>query len=200
MIRLYGIHASRAFRSLWMLEELGVEYEHIATNFSGDNQKPDYLAINPNGRIPALVDGDTVLFESMAINLYLARKYDRGLQPKSLQDQALAVQWSFWVMTEIEKPLLTVLRNRRLLPEDQRDAAAADLAEQELARPLAVLDGAMADRQHLVGESFSVADLNVASVLAWAPPSGVRFDPHPNVERWLKECLSRPATKKAQGR
>ena len=106
MIKLYGVPLSRAFRSLWALEEIGVEYENVPVNFIGDSKKPEYLAINPNGRIPALVDGDLTLFESMAINLYLARKYDGGLQPKALEDEARAVQWSFWGMTEIEPHLL----------------------------------------------------------------------------------------------
>ena len=82
MIKLYGVPLSRAFRSLWALEEIGVEYENVPVNFVDDAKKPQYLAINPNGRIPALVDGDLTLFESMAINLYLARKYD-GVRSRS---------------------------------------------------------------------------------------------------------------------
>ncbi len=78
-MKLYGIAGSRAMRSLWAAEEVGVEYEHVPTHFIGDSKKPDYLAINPNGRVPALVDGDVTLFESMAINLYLARKYGGAL-------------------------------------------------------------------------------------------------------------------------
>ena len=78
---LYGISASRAFRSIWAIEEVGIEYEHVPTSFRGDAGQPEYLAINPNGRIPALVDGDLKLFESMAINLYLARQYGGDLMP-----------------------------------------------------------------------------------------------------------------------
>jgi glutathione S-transferase len=199
MIKLYGIPASRALRPLWMLEELGLEYENVPTNFTVDNRKPEYLALNPNGRIPTLVDGDIVLFESMAINLYLARKYDGGLEPKSLEDQARAVQWSFWVVTELEKLLVTVILNRFVFPEAERDPAAIDSALAEIPKPLAVLDGVLEGRRYLVGESFSVADLNVASVLVWAAPSGVSFAKYPNLERWLQECLSRPAARKAQG-
>ena len=84
MIKLYGVPGSRAMRSLWMLEELGVPYEHIKTNFAdGGTRKPDYMKINPNGHIPALQDGDVTLWESLAINLYLARKFDKGLWPKT---------------------------------------------------------------------------------------------------------------------
>src|SRR5262245_39410304 len=109
MIKLYGIRQSRAARSLWCLEELGVPYEHVPIHFATDAKKPEFKAINPNGKVPALVDGDVTLFESMAINLYLVKKYDKaGLQPKSLEDEARAIQWSFWGMTEIEPSLLVV--------------------------------------------------------------------------------------------
>jgi glutathione S-transferase len=130
MIRLYGIRQSRAARSLWAIEELGIPYEHVATNFTTDAKKPEYLAINPNGRIPALVDGDVTLFESMAINLYLAKKYDtKGLYPKSAADEARAIQWSFWGMTETEQALLQMLMHRLFLPEPQRDESLAKAAE-----------------------------------------------------------------------
>jgi glutathione S-transferase len=198
MITLYGISASRAFRPLWMLEELGLAYEHVKTNFTGDNKQPDYLAINPNGRIPALVDGETVLFESMAINLYLAEKYDGGLWPKSTEDRGRALQWSFWVMTEVEKPLLEVLFHSVILPEDQREAAVAAAATEQLAAPLRVLDAALAGRDQLVGDAFGVADLNVASVLAWAQMARFDFSATPNVSRWLSACTSRPAAQAAQ--
>ena len=79
-ITLYGISASRAIRSIWAAEEIGLEYTHVPTHFGRDAKHPDYLAINPNGRIPTLVDGDLVLFESMAINTYLARKYGKRVR------------------------------------------------------------------------------------------------------------------------
>jgi glutathione S-transferase len=197
MITLYGIPASRAFRCLWMLEELGLEYESIPTNFMGDNKQPDYLALNPNGRIPTLVDGDTVLWESMAINLYLAEKYDGGLQPKSLEDRGRATQWSFWVMTEIEKALLEYLFHTLLLPEDQRDAAVSAAAAKQLQAPLEVLDGVLQGREHLVGDRFTVADLNVASVLSWAQMARFDLSAVPNVSHWLTTCTSRPAAQAA---
>jgi len=199
MIKLYGVPMSRAFRSLWALEEIGVEYESVPVNFVGDSKKPQYLAINPNGRIPALVDGDLTLFESMAINLYLARKYDGGLQPKALEDDARAVQWSFWGMTELEPHLLQILLNRVLLPEDQRDASEAEAGVAALQAPLGVLDGALADRSHLLGDAFSIADLNVASVLSWAIFVGLDLSGFPRVKAWFDSCLSRPAASRARG-
>jgi glutathione S-transferase len=199
MIKLYGIRQSRAMRSLWALEELGLPYEHVPTNFTTDAKQPSYLAINPNGRIPALVDGDVTLFESMAINLYLAKKYDsKGLYPKSAADEARAIQWSFWGMTETEQALLQVLMNRVFLPAPQRDEALALAGEEKLAQPLRVLDGALADKKYLLGDAFTIADLNVASVLAWALFAKTDLSKTPNVARWLGECCGRPAFAKAQ--
>ena len=199
MIKLYGVPMSRALRSLWALEEIGVEYESVPVNFIGDSKKPDYLAINPNGRIPALVDGDLTLFESMAINLYLARKYDGGLQPRALEDEARAVQWSFWSMTELEPHLLKMLLNRVMLPEDQRNASEAEAGVADLHAPLGVLDGALADRSYLLGDSFTIADLNVASVLSWAIFVGLDLTGYPRVKAWFDTCLGRPAVARARG-
>jgi glutathione S-transferase len=133
MIKLYGVRASRALRSLWAIEELGLEYESVPTNTSGDTRTAEFLKLNPNGHIPVLVDDTTVLWESLAINLYLARKYGAGsLWPATVADEGRAFQWSLWAMTELEAPLLAALMHRRLLPEAQRDAAKA--AEAEKAR------------------------------------------------------------------
>jgi glutathione S-transferase len=106
----------------------------------GSAKTPEYLAVNPNGRIPAIDDNGFKLWESMAINLYLARKHGSGLLPKTMEDEAQAIQWSFWVMTEVEKPALAVLLHRFFLPEDQRDSKLADEGEQQLQKPLEVLD------------------------------------------------------------
>jgi len=160
-------------------------------------RRPDFLAINPNGRIPALIDGDTVLWESMAINLYLAEKYDGGLHPKSVEDRGRATVWSFWVMTETEKVTIEFLFNSLILPENDRDPAAVAAAAEQLEAPFAVLDGALEGRDHLVGSSFSVADLNVASVLGWCRPSSFDFSATPNLGRWLKSAMGRRAAKAA---
>src|ERR1700674_1850041 len=168
-LKIYGVPMSRAYRALWMANELGLDYESVPIHFAdGSAKTPEYLAVNPNGRIPAIDDDGVVLWESMAINLYLAKKHDRGLWPKAPGEEAQAIQWSFGVMTEVEKPTLAVLLHRVFLPEDQRDPKAAEDGEQQLQGPLKVLDQALAKTGHLIGSTFTVADLNVASVLAWA--------------------------------
>ena len=199
MIKLYGIPASRAFRSLWAIEEVGVEYEHVPVHFVGDSKKPEYLEINPNGRIPALVDGDVTLFESMAINLYLAKRYGGDLYPKTTEDEGRALQWSFWGMTELEPSLIKILMHRLLLPEDQRVPAEADAGAEVLQAPLRVLDDALAERPFLLGGAFSIADLNVASVLSLAGFAGFDFSSFERAKRWFDTCMARPAAGRAQG-
>jgi glutathione S-transferase len=200
MIKLYGISASRAARCLWMLEELGVPYENVPTSFIGDTKKPEYLALNPNGHIPTLDDDGLVLWESMAINLHLARKYGAkaGLWPAADADQSRTVMWSIWGMTEIEPPALKVLMNRVFLPEAQRSADAAAEGERELQKPLGVLEGALAKTPYLLGQSFTAADLNVHSILQWATTWG-RCDVSgvPKTAAWLARCGERPALARA---
>ena len=201
MITLYGITNSRAFRCLWMLEELGLPYQHEKLDYRDDALRSrDYLAINPNARIPALKDGDFVLWESMAINLYLARKYGQAtnLWPDTTESEGLAWQWSFWAMTEVEHPLLSVLMHTRMLPEDKRDPDKARRNRGILRAPMGVLDQALADGDYLVDGRFTVADLNVASVLSWTKPARYPLKSLPNLHAWLDRCLARPPRKRAQ--
>ena len=100
-LKIYGVPQSRAYRTLWMANELGLDYENIPIHFAdGSAKTPEYLAVNPNGRIPAIDDNGFKLWESMAINLYLAKKHASGLSPKTMEDEAQAIQWSFWAITE----------------------------------------------------------------------------------------------------
>jgi glutathione S-transferase len=199
-LNIYGVARSRAFRTLWMAGELGLDYEHVKVDFAtGETRTPAHLALNPNGHVPVIDDDGFILWESMAINLYLAKKYGAGrLYPTRLEDEARAWQWSFWGMTEIERPVLTALFNRAILPEDKRDPAAADAAEKSLAAPLKVLDGGLGPTLYLLGDHFTVADLNVASILAWARPAQIDMSPFPKVAEWLKNCAERPAARAAR--
>lgn len=198
MIKLYGISGSRALRSMWAIEEVGVEYELVPTHFMGDSKKPEYLAINPNGRVPALVDGELVLFESMAINLYLAKTHGGKLWPEGDADQARAIQWSFWGMTEIEPHLIAILLHTMMFPEAQRDPEQVTAAEKGIRRPLEVLEAHLADREHLLGGEFTIADLNVASVLSMSGLVGYDLSEQTAVAAWLARCTSRPSLARAQ--
>src|SRR4029077_14031075 len=199
-LKIFGVARSRTFRTLWMAKELGLDYEHVKVDFAtGDTRTPAHLALNPNGHVPVIDDDGFVLWESMAINLYLAKKYGAGtLYPTRLEDEARAWQWSFWGMTEVERPVLTALLNRAFYPENQRDAAAADAAEKSLAAPLKVLDGVFGPSPNLLGDRFTVADLNVASILAWARPAQIDMSAFPKLAEWLKNCAERPAARAAR--
>src|SRR5215469_4578363 len=108
-LKIYGIARSRAFRNLWAAGELGLKYEHVLTDFS-DNattscRAPGFKAINPNAAVPVIDDDGFKLWESLAINLYLAKKHgEKGLYPKSAQDEAKAWQWALWTATSVEGP------------------------------------------------------------------------------------------------
>ena len=194
MLTLYGSMTSRAHRVVWMLKELGLAFEHVPTNFfDGSTHKPEFLAINPNGRVPALDDDGLLLCESLAINLYLAKKHGGPLAPVDLREDALATQWSFWVATEIEKPLLLAGANRALFAPESRSEEEALSAIGKLGRPLKVLDAHLTRQQYLLGESFTVADLNVATVMDLAPQCGIALDAWPRVQAWHNDCLARPA-------
>ena len=198
MVKIYGIASSRALRPLWLLEEIGLEYEHIPIDFRNkENLKPEYLEVNPNGKIPTLIDDDLVLFESMAINLYLAKQYGGRLFPDNAKDEASANMWSYWVMTEVEYCLLTVLLHSRVLDKEKRDPDKVDRNLKALEKPFTVLDQALADKQYLINDSFSVADLNVAAVFSWCRPARINLESWPHLKDWLERCITRSAFKRA---
>jgi len=197
MLKLYGSSKSRAARSLWALEEVGAKYEHIPIA-PNEAKSPDNLKRNPNGHVPVLEDDGHLIWESMAINLYLAEKYGTGsLWPKDVGARADAYKWSIWGMTEVEPHLISILRNRVLLPADQKDEKAATQAVEALKGPLKVLDGSLKDG-HLLGGAFTIADLNVASVLSWAMMLRLDLSATPTAQAWLQKSVGREANTKVR--
>ena len=195
---LYGISSSRAFRSIWAAEEIGLDYDHVPTSFRCDNQKPEFLAVNPNGRIPALVDGELQLFESMAINLYLTKNYGARLLPEGEAGEAKVLQWSVWGISEIEPLQMQIVVQQFFTPEDKRDAEVVSRATQALARPLGVLNTALGEGHYLLGEEFTIADLNVAGVMDLLMMLQFDFSQWEHVARWLKACQERPSYSSAK--
>jgi glutathione S-transferase len=198
MLKVYGTSMSRAGRALWAAEELGLKFEHIPVGIAdGSTRKPEHLRLNPNGHIPVIDDDGTILWESMAINLYLAEKYGKApFWPTAAGDRARVYQWSFWGMTEAEPHLIAVFRNRVMLPKEQRNEQAATDALESLKAPIKVLDEHLKGRPHLLGSDYTIADLNVASVLLLAPMIGVDMSGVPAARAWLEKCLARPAAQK----
>jgi glutathione S-transferase len=190
MIVLYGSGPTRSTRAAWMLEELGLKYE-LLHDF--DQRSPEFselLRHNPNGKLPTLVDDGFAVWESMAVNLYLAQKYGGGLWPESFEDQTRASMWSFWAMTELEQPLYSMIALRR------RDPGAAAELDAKVQRPLRVLEAELSSHTHLLGDAFTVADLNVACVVTFGRFGQLDFSPFPRVDAWHRRCIERPAAKR----
>jgi glutathione S-transferase len=194
-LTVYGKPASRAFRVLWAAEEIGVRYENVPYDFNGPEiRSADFLAINPNGTIPAIIDDGAPLFESLAINLYLARKHGR-LWPDDLRGEALAFQWTLWAATEVEALLGTWFYHAHLLPAGERKPELADDAAGKLPRKFDALERALGAAQWLAGNGFGIADLNVAAVMFRAPRFGL--DRWPRIADWHSRCYARPAARRA---
>jgi glutathione S-transferase len=196
-LKIYGVARTRAFRALWIAEELGLAYEHVPIEIGDAGaRRPEFLALNPNGRLPLIVDGDFVLPESLAITLYLAKKYAHGtLYPAALEGEARAWQWSFWALTEVDRGVNIWSLHAVRLPPAERDAGLRDEALGVLAAPFKVLEAAVSKNPHLLGPDFTVADLNVAAVISRAVDMDLSAWPH--LKTWLMRCLDRPAARRA---
>jgi glutathione S-transferase len=169
-MRLYEFGPTRSIRVRWTLQELGVDFEAVSVDLAaGAHRRPEFLAINPAGKLPVLVDGDRVLTESVAIVLYLAEKYpERGLIPRDLEERAQLYRWLLFAATELEQPLWRIARHTSLYPEPRRLPGDVALAREEFVAMAALLETHMQGRQYVVGERVTVADLVLAYTLDWA--------------------------------
>jgi glutathione S-transferase len=205
---LYGsIEATRSWWVAWMCRELGLAFRNERTESALDAslKSREYLSLNPNGLVPAIDDDGFVLWESMAINLYLAKRYGRArLLPEGLEAEALATQWSFWAVTRVEIPLLLVsVANRNLPPGSEMERyylnhipmwTPSEVARSQavLNTPLTLLDEKLGSSPYLLGSDFSVADLNVAAILSRNAGAQINLRDKPKLANWLHSCWSRP--------
>jgi glutathione S-transferase len=197
MLRIHGSARSRTIRTLWMAGELNLPYEHDdLLPRSPGTRTAEFLALSANGALPVIEEDGFALSESMAINLYLAKKHGKELYPATPEAEALAWQWSFWTVDRIDRQLVTYANHAFVLPEAQRSAASAEAAWSEIEPALGVLDGRLARSSWLVGDGFTVADLNVAAAMY----RGLFMDlaKWPDVKDWLARCWDRPAAKAAR--
>ncbi|MEZ5702111.1 MAG: glutathione S-transferase family protein [Burkholderiaceae bacterium] len=209
-LTIYGIPASRAVRPLWAATELGLEFTHVNLPYQGGNTRtPAFLAVNPNGHVPVVVDqrpdgqGEAVVvWESMACALYIARHHGpadgKSIAPATPAEDAHALKWSFWAVTEAESDALTVLMHRMVMPPERRKPELAAAAERRLAVPFRVIEQHLAAQQEkaiafLAAPRFTVADLCVASVLNWARPARELMAAFPLTHAWIVRCIERPA-------
>jgi len=192
-MKLYGFGATRSHRTLWALRELDAEFEFVPVNLlNGEQRRPDFLLLNPAGRVPVLVDGDVVLTESAAIVMYLAEKYPaKGLLPADLKERAQVYRWVMFVVTELEQPLWRITRHTRLYPEDKRLPEDVALASQEFVAMAAVLDRHMEGRQFIVGDRITVADCVTAWTLDWGNERRL-IDEYPRLRSYLERMYARP--------
>ena len=196
-LRIYGIARTRAFRVLWIAEELGLAYEHLPIEIGDAGAgAPEFRNLNPNGRLPFIDDGGFVLFELLAITLYLAKKHSAGiLYPGTLEGEAKTWQWTSWALNEVDRGVNIWSLHAVRLPAAERDAAKRTEALKVLVAPFKVLDAAVAKQNFLLGGDFTVADLNVAAVISRAVD--MDLSAVPSLKAWLTRCLARPAARKA---
>ncbi len=206
MLTIYGVYRSRASRNIWLANELGLPFKLVPVIQHyrlGDvatpgaplhTRSPEFLKVNPNGHIPSIDDDGLVLHESLAINLYLAKKHGGPLASATVAEDGEMAMWSLWAATEVEPHSLLVVYHRAGgAPGGVKDPKIADAAVEALKAPFAVLDRALAKTGCLVGGRFTVADINVAEIVRYAQPAPELFEAAPNVKAWLAACQARPA-------
>lgn len=193
VMKLYGFPPTRSIRALWTLRELGVDFEFIQVNLmAGENRNPEFLALNPAGKLPVLVDGDFVLTESVAIVLYLAEKYpDRGLLPHAAEARAQVNQWLLFTATELEQPLWRIARHTAIYAADKRLPDEVLLARKDFQDMAAVMEEHMKGRQFLVGAALTVADIVAAYTLDWANEVHL-LEGFPTLKGYFERMYTRP--------
>lgn len=201
MLKLYGQYRSRAFRVAWLCKESNIPYEHVnvTVNVEGASAKSaDYVKLNPNARVPAVDDDGFVVWESAAINLYLAEKYKSPLWPADMQGKGRMLQWAFFVANDVEPNMITVMQHRVMFPPERRNPALADEADARLQPKLKVLDEHLAKNKFFGGEKWDMADFMVASVCYSF--FGIKYDlsKYPNFQKWLMASIERPKAKEAR--
>ena len=191
-MKLYGLGPTRSLRPQWALNELDLDFEFVTIDLlAGEGQKPEFLRLNPTGKIPVLVDGDLVLTESAAIVLYLAEKYPgKKLLPTDLKERAEAYRWIMFAMTELEQPLWRIAKHTVLYPEEKRLPQDIALAREDFAAMATVFDAHMEGREFVVADRFTAVDCVTAFLMDWASEEGL-LEGHPNLLAYLGRMYAR---------
>lgn len=193
---------SSAVRVHWVLEELGVPYEGVKRTLkSEDMKKPEFLKLNPNGKVPTLVDDGVPYFESAAITIYLGERYgvEKGLWPKlGTFAHGRAMSWLVWAsVTLLGAASRVFLNTSPELPADRKSQSAADAGRKDFEELCGLLDAELADKPYLTGETFTLADAQIAADFWWYQMGLVKdLSPWPNLAAWSARCMGRPAFKK----
>lgn len=192
-LKLFEFAPARSIRVRWTLQELDVAFEAVTIDlFAGGHRRPEFLRINPAGKLPVLVDGDMILTESIAIVLYLAEKYpEKELIPADVRQRAQLSRWLLFTTTELEQPLWRIRRHTAVYPRDKRLPGEVILARDEFAAMARVLEEHMRDRDFVVGDTVTVGDFVLAHTLDWAKTANV-LNGLPQLEAYLEQMYARP--------
>jgi glutathione S-transferase len=194
MLKLYGSEKSRAFRVLWLLEELGIPYEHHSLIFANEEHlSEEFLKLNPSGKVPVLTDGNQIIHESSAILLHLMDHYGQESELAIKPGQRTELyQWLFYGSSELEQGLWTAARHSFVYPQDRRIDAAVTWGREEFTNQLNYLSQMLGNKSYLLGDQFTIADILIAQILLWATQQqkiDLSFD---NIKAYLTRCVSRP--------
>ena len=198
-MKLYGLPASpNTWKVLAVAAHLGLPLEVVVVDLGrGEQRGPDYLALNPTGRTPTLVDGDFVLWESTAIMQYLASLKPNALWPKESKAQADAMRWLSWSLQHWGpsacEPLLFERFVKAVFNMGPPDGAVVARAIETLHREAAVLDGHLSSRRYLVGDDLTLADFSVAAPLVYASHAEFPLAGYPHLREWSARILALPA-------
>ena len=201
MLKLYGQYRSRAFRVAWLCKESGIPYEHVNVTINVEGaqcKEPWYTALNPNARVPTIDDDGFVMWESGAINLYLAEKYHSPLWPADMAGKGRMLQWAFFIPNDVEPHMITVMQHRVLFAPEKRNAALADEASAKLQPRLKVLDDHLSRNAFFGKDRWDMADFMVASVCYSFFAMKYGLSAYPHFHRWLMASLERPRAKEAR--
>jgi glutathione S-transferase len=199
-ITLWGrLSSANVQKVVWTLEELGLPYEHVPVGGRfGGNDTPDYLAMNPNGLVPTLRDGDLVVWESHAIVRYLAASYGAGtLWPADPKERASVDQWTDWTATTFQPAWIAVFWQLVRTPEPQRDRAAIDKSVAATNRCFSIMEQALSKSPYLAGSQLTYADIVAGTAMYRWTTMEVERPPMPAVEAWHGRLSERPAFRKA---
>ena len=199
-MKLYHVARTRSVRVLWLLEELGLDYELEQMPFDPKAlQSVDYLELSPFGKVPVLVDGATTMFESVAIMQYLLDRYgDGALQPdEQSPDYGQFLQWMHFGEATLMGPMATFITHAMRLPEEERDARSLERAKSQLHHYATVIDKALDGRDYLVGDEFTAADIAVGYGFYLCKLFKVFPTDCPNLAAWFERLTARPAYQKA---
>ena len=158
----------------------------------------DYVKLNPNARVPTIDDDGVVLWESAAINLYLAEKYRSPLWPGDVKAKGRMLQWAFFVANDVEPNMITVMQHRVMFPPEKRNAALADDADAKLQPKLRVLDEHLAKNRYFGGDKWDMADFMVASVCYSFMAMKYDLSKYPSFQKWLMASIERPKAREAR--